>query len=180
MLPSLLIHPHKPIHFSTSLIQQTTRHGKTLHKNATYSIQFNSIQYSRSGSSSLQSLNDLCKRRSCIRILIPTIPNECRIPLRTRIWNWQSLLMCMHHHRDLSFILFRLLYLHRLHAIVRDFPSEQLPQIDSVRVHIGLFCVNVSADHFRSHPLIRSTLPSHHSVGCSRLKRMKRAKHRVP
>ena len=43
MLPSLLIHPHKPIHFSTSLIQQTTRHGKTLHKNATYSIQFSTV-----------------------------------------------------------------------------------------------------------------------------------------
>ena len=166
MLPSLLIHPHKPIHFSTSLIQQTTRHGKTLHKNATYSIQFksnqfNSIQYSRSGSSSLQSLNDLCKRRSCIRILIPTIPNERRIPLRTRIWNWQSLLMCMHHHRDLSFILFRLLYLHRLHAIVWDLPREQFPQIDPIRVHIGLLRVVVPVHDLGRHPLIRSALPGH-------------------
>ena len=119
-----LIHFNQTSSFRNFITQQTTRHRKTLPKNAAYSIQFssvqlervflkmqriqfNSVQYSWSGSSSLQSLNNLCKRRPCIRILVPTIPNERCIPLRTRIWNWQSLLMRMHHHRDLSFIPFR-------------------------------------------------------------------------
>ena len=101
----LFIHSIKPVHFATSLHNKQQDIEKLFLK--MQRIQFNSIQYSWSGSSSLQSLNNLCKRRPCIRILVPTIPNERCIPLRTRIWNWQSLLMRMHHHRDLSFIPFR-------------------------------------------------------------------------
>ena len=99
------IHSIKPVQFATSLHNKQQDIEKLFLK--MQRIQFNSIQYSWSGSSSLQSLNNLCKRRPCIRILVPTIPNERCIPLRTRIWNWQSLLMRMHHHRDLSFIPFR-------------------------------------------------------------------------
>ena len=105
-----LIHSIKPVHFATSLHNKQQDIEKLFLKMQRIqlnSIQINSIQYSWSGSSSLQSLNNLCKRRPCIRILVPTIPNERCIPLRTRIWNWQSLLMRMHHHRDLSFIPFR-------------------------------------------------------------------------
>ena len=100
-----LIHSIKPVDFATSLHNKQQDIEKLFLK--MQRIQFNLVQYSWSGSSSLQSLNNLCKRRPCIRILVPTIPNERCIPLRTRIWNWQSLLMRMHHHRDLSFIPFR-------------------------------------------------------------------------
>ena len=99
------IHSIKPVQFATSLHNKQQDIEKLFLK--MQRIQFNLVQYSWSGSSSLQSLNNLCKRRPCIRILVPTIPNERCIPLRTRIWNWQSLLMRMHHHRDLSFIPFR-------------------------------------------------------------------------
>lgn len=99
------IHSIKPVHFATSLHNKQQDIEKLFLK--MQRIQFNLVQYSWSGSSSLQSLNNLCKRRPCIRILVPTIPNERCIPLRARIWNWQSLLMRMHHHRDLSFIPFR-------------------------------------------------------------------------
>ena len=100
-----LVHSIKPVQFATSLHNKQQDIEKLFLK--MQRIQFNLVQYSWSGSSSLQSLNNLCKRRPCIRILVPTIPNERCIPLRARIWNWQSLLMRMHHHRDLSFIPFR-------------------------------------------------------------------------
>ena len=105
-----LIHSIKPVHFATSLHNKQQDIEKLFLKMQRIqlnSIQINSIQYSWSGSSSLQSLNNLCKRRSCFWIRIPAIPNQHRIPFWTCLWNRQSLLMRMHHHRDLSLTLLR-------------------------------------------------------------------------
>lgn len=100
-----LIHSTKTALFATSLHNKQQDIEKLFLK--MQRIQFSSIQYSWSGSSSLQSLNNLCKRRSCFWIRIPTISNQHRIPFWTCLWNRQSLLVRMHHHRDLSFIPFR-------------------------------------------------------------------------
>ena len=61
------------------------------------------IVHGRCWTSSLKSLNNLSKRWSSIRILIPTVLNQRSVPFRTRIWNRQSFLMCMNHHGHLYF-----------------------------------------------------------------------------
>ena len=127
------------------------------------------IEYRWSWTSSLQSFNNFRKRWSCIWILIPAIFDQRSIPFRTSVWNRQSLFMCVHHHCYLSVTLSNHVYLHWLHAIIRNLPCQQLPEIDSVWIHICLFCVNMASYHLRCHPLVCAALSCHHAMRSCRL-----------
>ena len=90
-------------------------------------VAFDLIVHGRSRTSPLQSLDDLGKGRTRVGILVPTILDQGGIPLRTRIWDGQSLFVRVDHHRNLGIRRRAKKDLHGLHAIIRNLPRQQLP-----------------------------------------------------
>ena len=90
-------------------------------------VAFDLIVHGRSRTSPLQSLDDLGKGRTRVGILVPAVLDKRCVPLWTGVWNRQTLLVRVDHHRNLGIRRRAKKDLHGLHAIIRNLPRQQLP-----------------------------------------------------